>query len=115
MITLKNFTKNDYFCFMGAEKFENGDLPRIYYFSDAEVEEFFNLMGISNDQDGGNWAYLLHHNEGFVLGWFYGDEFPEVCWKAGDSSEKVEHLLEKLDSETLPLWAASVASVEKRF
>lgn len=40
MTQLKNFTADDMFAFQGAEHFADGSVPRIYYFSDEEMEDF---------------------------------------------------------------------------
>lgn len=111
MTTLKNFTKDDMFCFQGSEHFPDGSVPRIHYFSDQEMESFFNMMGIEFENT--DMIYMIHHAEGFSLGWFANGEAEEVNWPAGEVSEHIERFLESLDSSTLPLWAISVAKVQR--
>lgn len=111
MTILKDFTSDDMFSFQGSEHFPDGSVPRIYYFTDEEIEAFFDLMGC--DYDSGDFVYLIHHAEGMSLGWTSANGPEEVNWEAGDISERVEYLLESLDSHTLPLWAMSVAKVQK--
>lgn len=112
MTILKNFTRDDMFAFQGAENFPDGSVPRIYHFSDEEIEALFDLLG--QDYDEGDDVWILHHAEGIVLGWMVGGEVREFEWEAGDASERVEFLLESLTSHTLPLWAMSIATVVKR-
>lgn len=111
MIILKPFTESDAFSFQGAEPFADGSLPRIYYFSEEEMEAFFDLMG--DRPDSSDFVYILHHADGMVLGWTVDGQPAEASWPAGDISERVEYLLESLDPHTLPLWAMSAASIQK--
>lgn len=114
-ITLQNFTKNDWFGFQGAEEFADGSAPRIYYFTPEESSSLMSLLGVpSNPVEDGEYAYILHHGEGLVVGWFYGQEYPQVEWKAGAESEGIETLLGCLDSTTLPIWVASVVKAAKQ-
>lgn len=111
MTQLKNFTADDTFAFQGAEHFADGSVPRIYYFSDEEMEAFFDLM--EKDYESGDFIYIIHHAEGLSLGWTAKGEPEEVNFPEGIMSERVEYLLEALDPHTLPLWAMSVAKVQK--
>lgn len=111
MTKLKNFTTDDMFTFQGSEHFPDGSVPRIHYFTDEEMESFFNLMGL--EFDSADMIYLIHHAEGISLGWCANGEPEEVNWPSGEVSEQIERLLESFDSHTLPLWAMSVAKVQQ--
>ncbi|EHT1484451.1 hypothetical protein KXE51_003431 [Salmonella enterica] len=111
MTQLKNFTADDMFAFQGAEHFADGSVPRIYYFSNEEMEDFFALM--EKEYTETDFVYVIHHAEGLSLGWTANGEPEEVNFPEGIMSERVEYLLEALDPHTLPLWAMSVAQIQK--
>lgn len=112
MTILKNFTTNDMYAFQGSVHFPDGTVPRIYHFTASQVEELFDLLDLEYNELCG--AYIIHHAEGIALGWHdTADLNEERCWPSGDASERVEYLLEALTDHTLPLWAASVATVSK--
>lgn len=111
MIQLTNFTPEDSSSFMGVEPFSDGSLPRIYYFSDEEIESFFDLTEFAREED--DFVYVVHHKEGLILGWTAEGIPSEISWEEGIMSERVEYLLESLDPHTLPLWAMSVAKLQK--